>query len=575
MALSGSFSGSVVSGNYKLRVDWSATQSVANNTSKITATMYLVQASGWSLNIGTRDDSTTTIAGTTYTWDSPAINNGGGKTTKLATVTSGNIAHNADGSKSVTISATFQLRATISGTYRGTITASATINLNDIPRATQPTLSSTSVNMGSAVTVTLPRASSGFTHDLAYSFAGSGYTSITTGAGSSYGWTVPDRASSIPNATSGKMTLRCITKSGSKTIGTKYAYLTAKVPSSVVPTVGTVSVAEATEGLAEQFGAYIRGKSALSVNIAASGAKGSTIKAYKSTLLSKTYTGKTWTSAVLTSAGSLTLKVQAQDSRGRWSAAKTVTVSVLDYAAPKIQAFSALRVDADGNPAEDGEYISAAYRYSVTSLGSKNTAAMTMEYKTSAATTWTTLLTGSALSANTTYAPSSPTFTTDNAFDLRLTVEDWFGASRTYTTELPSGAVVLDIRADGKGLGIGKTSEQEGIEFGWSIVDAVASMGSQSGQYRTHDGLLLQWGVASITPSASNTATTAVVTFPRAYTSAPVVMATPVTSVPENISVGVLRTADVIGDPLKGIGIVLTRSGTTTTGVQWLAIGKG
>ena len=126
MALSGSFSGSILSGNYKLRVDWSATQNISNNTSKITATMYLIQGSSWGLGIASRDDNKTTINGTAYTWTSPAISNSGGKTTKLGTVTSGNIAHNADGTKSVTISATFELNATISGTYRDVITASAT-----------------------------------------------------------------------------------------------------------------------------------------------------------------------------------------------------------------------------------------------------------------------------------------------------------------------------------------------------------------------------------------------------------------------------------------------------------------
>ena len=140
MALSGSISGSILSGNYKLRIDWAATQNVAGNTSKITCTIYLVQASSWGLNISSRDDNTITINGTEYTWTSPAISNGGGKTVKLATVTSGNIAHNADGSKSVSISCVFNLRATISGTYRGAISASGTAALTTIPRATQPTL---------------------------------------------------------------------------------------------------------------------------------------------------------------------------------------------------------------------------------------------------------------------------------------------------------------------------------------------------------------------------------------------------------------------------------------------------
>ena len=128
MALSGSFSGSVAGGKYKLRVDWSATQNVSGNTSKITCVMYLVQASSWSLNISSRSDNSTTINGTSTTWSSPAISNSGGKTTKLATVTSGNISHNSDGTKSVTLTAKFNIEATISGVYYGTITATDTVN---------------------------------------------------------------------------------------------------------------------------------------------------------------------------------------------------------------------------------------------------------------------------------------------------------------------------------------------------------------------------------------------------------------------------------------------------------------
>ena len=307
MALSGSFSGSIVNGNYKLRVDWSATQNVSKNTSKITCVMYLVQADSWSLGIGSRSDNVTTINGTRHTWTSPAISNSGGKTTKLATVTSGDIVHNADGTKSVTLSATFEINATISGTYRDTITASATVTLNTIPRATQPTLSASSAVMGVPVTISMPRASSNFTHDLAYKLGDGSYVSIATGRGTSYDWIVPDVASQIPNATSVKLTLRCITKNGSTTIGTKYAYLTAKVPASVVPTVSAVTLAEATSGLAAQFGAYIQNKSKLKVTITGAGAKGSTITAYQTTLLGKTYTGNSWTSPVLTGSGTVTL----------------------------------------------------------------------------------------------------------------------------------------------------------------------------------------------------------------------------------------------------------------------------
>lgn len=572
MALSGTFSGSAVSGNYKLRVDWSATQNIANNTSRITCVMYLVQASSWSLGIGTRDDNVTTINGTNYTWSSPAISNSGGKTTKLATVTSGNITHNADGTKSVTITAVFELNATISGTYRDTITASATVTLNTIPRATQPALSASSADMGATVTVSMPRASSNFTHDLAYKLGSGSYVSVATGRGTSYSWTVPDVASQLPSATSGKLTLRCITKNGSTTVGTKYAYLTAKVPSSVVPTISSVTLAEATSGLAAQFGAYIQGKSKVKVTVNASGAKGSSIAAYQTTFMGKTYTGGSWTSPVLSSKGSVSLVTKVKDSRGRWSAAKTTSINVLAYSTPQINTLQARRVDASGNADEQGEYIAVQYKYSVTSLNSKNTASMVMEYKKTSEDTWTRLLTGTALSANTTAKPTTTTFPTDFQYDVRISVTDWFGSSRSYTTTLPSGAVILDLLANGKGIAFGKVAEEEGIDFGWNMVGFEAVTGS--GILRL-GGLLIQWGNVNITPTAAGTPTNAIVTFQRPFTATPTVLATPVSGVPHTLAVGVQRSTDLVGDPKVATAITLTREGTTTTGINWLAIGPG
>lgn len=572
MALSGSFSGSIRSGNYKLRVDWSATQSVSGNTSKITATMYLVQASSWSLNIASRSDNKTTINGTAYTWTSPAISNSGGKTTKLATVTSGNIAHNADGTKSVTITAVFEIGATISGTRYDTITATATINLDTIPRATQPALSASSANMGAAVTVSMPRAASSFTHDLAYKVGSGNYVGITTGQGTSYSWTVPDVASSIPNATSVQLTLRCITKSGSTTVGTKYAYITAKVPTSVVPPAPSLAIQDGTEGLAAKFGAYIQNKSTLAVSIAATGIKGSTIKAYQTTVLGKTYTGANFTTGLLTSSGTVTLSTKVQDSRGRWSAAKTTTVTVLPYSRPAIQLLRAYRVNASGAADEEGAYLRLDYKYSVAALNNKNTAQAVIEYKRTTATTWTTLTTLATLSADTSRSWTSPTFPADYQYDIRLTVTDWFDSFAAYTATLPTAEVILDILANGKGIAVGKVAEQAGFDLGFDIVGASAATGAG---VLPLGGILLQWGNVNITPTAAGTPTTVIVTFQRPFTATPTVLVTPVSGVPHTLAVGTQRSTDLVGDPKVAMAVTLTREGTTTTGINWLAIGPG
>lgn len=539
--------------NYsKVRIRWTSTQTGESYNGYTKTAYYYVSINGgaetrYSVSYTLPKGSTKVIVDTTIT-----------------------VNHKADGTGSVKVRVWMD-----TGIGAGVVEKSQSLTLDTIPRATTPSISASSADMGTSVTISLPRASSSFTHDLAYQFNGGSWVSIATGVGTSRSWTVPDLASSIPNATSGTIRVRCITKNGSTTIGTKYDSMTAKVPASVVPDSPELAIQEATSGLASQFGAYIQNKSKLAVSVAAAGIKGSSIEAYQTTLQGKTYTDDSFTSAVLTSSGTVTIKSRVKDSRGRWSAWKSVNVTVLAYAKPKIQALEAYRCNAAGTAQDDGTYIAVRYQYSVTSLNSKNTAAMAVKYKRSTDTAYTSLLTGTALSANTTAKPTTPTFSTDYQFDIQMTVEDWFGATTVAATVLPSGKVILDIKADGLGIAFGKTAEQAGIAFGWDIVDQVKNFGSLAGQYRTHDGLLLQWGNVSITPTAANEPTTAVVQFPLAYASTPITLATPITSVPQTISVATQRAVDLVTDSTKAVAITLTRSGTTTTGIVWLAIGKG
>jgi hypothetical protein len=344
----------------------------------------------------------------------------------------------------------------------------------------------------------------------------------------------------------------------------------------VIPVAGDVTFVEATSGLAAQFGAFIQGKSKIKATITGTGVEGSTIKEYQAVLNGgKTYTGTSWTSDVLTTAGRVEVKARVKDSRGRWSAYKTTSATVLAYSKPKVQAFSVYRCDADGTSNPEGLYMAVHYQYSVTSLNNKNTASMAVKYKQSGASTYTDLLTNTALSANTTVV-STKTFSLDSEFDVQLTLTDWFGGTPvTSNATLPTAAVIMDIKANGKGIAFGKVAEFDGFDFGWDIVDQIKSFGTMSGHYKTHDGLLLQWGLVSITPEAAGTPTSVVLTYPRAYADTPAVFATLATSVPQNVAVGIQRTASLVPDVKKGIAVTLTRNSVTSTGVYWLAIGKG
>lgn len=102
--------------------------------------------------------------------------------------------------------------------------------------------------------------------------------------------------------------------------------------------------------------------------------------------------------------------------------------------------------------------------------------------------------------------------------------------------------------------------------------DVKKVMGSLYGRIMTPDGLLLQWGTISITPTAADTPTSGIVTFGYPFAANPLVFTQEVTSVPHNVAIGVMRNEV---DPTKQVEIVLTRADTVSTVINWFAIGKG
>lgn len=143
-----------------------------------------------------------------------------------------NVEHDDDGTKTVKISASFS-NVGVSSLSKGSVSGS--VELEDIARASVPTVSSSSVKMGNTVTINTNRKSDSFTHNLTYAFAGVTGT-IKTGVGASCNWTVPDLVSKITGKSSGACTITCKTYSGSTLIGTETVKLTLNIPDKSQPT---------------------------------------------------------------------------------------------------------------------------------------------------------------------------------------------------------------------------------------------------------------------------------------------------------------------------------------------------
>lgn len=487
MAASGTITESIRTG-YQLKIVWSVdSQSVANNTSSVTVKVQLVSTgSSYTINSSASKSGSVTINGTKYTFSFTASLSGSQtKTLYTKTVT---VSHNADGTKTCSFSATCGINVTLGGTYYGNVTATGTGTFDTIARASSisSVTSSVSVNGTNAVTVAITRAASTFTHTVVFSFGS--YSKTVTGVGASTSYAIPTSwLNAIPNATSGTAKVTVTTYSGSVKIGSAVSKnFTLTVPTSVVPTISGVTLAESVSGIAAQFGGYVQNKSKLSVKITAAGTLSSTIKSYKTTIQGANYTGASFTSGFLTKSGTSTVTITVTDSRGR-TASATRSITVIAYAAPKITSFQGFRCLADGTENYEGTYLTAKVNFIISSVSSKNTASYTLEYKLQNGTDWTVLTSGSVYALDDSIISSSGLFGVDNTFDIRLSVKDYFATIRS-TFELPTAFTLLDFNKSGRGIAFGKVSElDEGIEFSLPTVFSHAETPSspiylQSGQ---------------------------------------------------------------------------------------------
>ena len=654
MATSGTIQEAIRTG-YRIQIAWTVdSQSVANNTSTVTAKVQLVSTgSSYTINSSASKSGSLTINGTKYTFNFTASLSGNQtKTLFTKTVT---VAHSSDGTKTCSFSATCGINVTLSGTYYGNIPVSGSGTFNTIARASSisSVTSSVSVNGTNAVTVAIDRKSSSFTHTVVFSFGS--YSKTTTGVGTSTSYAIPQSwLNAIPNGTSGTAKVTVTTYSGSTKIGSAVSKnFTLTVPSTVVPTISTVTLSEAVSGIAAQFGGYVQNKSKIAVKITASGTLSSTIKSYKTTIQGANFTAASFTSGVLTKSGTSTVTITVTDSRGR-TASTTRSITVTAYAAPKITTFKGFRCLSNGTENYEGTYLNSAVNFTVSSVGSKNTASYSLEYKLKNTETWTALKSGTGYTLNQNIISGSGFMSVDNSYDVRLSVTDFFTTVRS-TIEIPTAFTLLDFNSSGKGVAFGKVSEvADGMEIDLPMSinkyiymggikksnlekdiyfqtsedatnvhncklygasgDSVTSIGcwdtarahgiwryltgtqnlvfdanvkvtranggdefittkpvthgSRTGRVQFSNGLLIQWGVESITPVA-NTPTGKAVTFPVAYTSIPMVLTTAITTVPGTTVLG-NASADIT---VTGFDAYVVRTNTTNTSVGWIAIG--
>lgn len=251
------------------------------------------------------------------------------------------LTHNTDGSRSATYGITMdQGGGNYSGdgyVWAGTGWSDSSITLSTIPRASQPSLNTGSIecNDVNAFIIYTNRASSSFTHNITYQF-GSASGPIATGVGDSVSWTpLTSLLNQIPNATSGSGTIYCETYSGSTKIGSTTSVGFTLTCNTATPTI-SASVEELNTLVGTSANYTLIGVSNKKITATVSTKYGSTVGSVVLTVLGTNYTmsgsGNTYT-YTLNSSQSGTYKVTITDSRGLTNST-TITQTEYKYITP-------------------------------------------------------------------------------------------------------------------------------------------------------------------------------------------------------------------------------------------------
>lgn len=445
-------------GYYRIDVKWDFCQDIENNKTMIAMCGQRVASLNgyYSFNYTACETGVGDFNGTKYP-ETRAVSVGGGGTTEIeCTHRHSEVTHNADGTwPSGQVCGWWRFNVPLASHNVPTVGWTA-FNIDGeiptIPRATTPTLSAASVACGSNLTINLPRHASGFTHRISYRIGGKDKGTITTNAGTSFVWTVPNLGSYMPNSTSVWVVLRVETMSGSTVIGYKDIGFTATAPTSWVPTATISSIAEATANLATQFGGYVQGKSTLRVKSAGSGSNGSTISSYVVTIQGRKYNGADITSAAISASGTVAVTLTVTDSRGR-KASKTQNVSVLAYSPPQITVSSVARTSDEATTAV------CTYNFSIASVNNKNTKAFYIQYLNGS--TWTDITRMSDVYTKSGSVTSGAVFGVDATTKVRFVAQDYF-TSVVVEKEVGPTFTLMNLGAGGKSLAIGMLSSNMG-----------------------------------------------------------------------------------------------------------------
>ena len=480
MALSGSFTGSTSNQFVKPKITWSATQNQAENYSTVTATLTYSRTNSGYTTSGKWNGSITINGVTTSVSTTEQISITQNSNTKAMSATV-KVPHNADGSKSITISCTGSIpAASLTST-----TCSSTVTLDTIARRATITSSPNFTDSdnptvyysnpaGNAVAELMACISlNGTKDDIAY-------RSIPkTGTSSTLSYT-------FPLTTAERDLLRNNTTSGSRNviffirtkIGSTLYYsqdtpktFTVKETDDTRPTV-TMTATLNNGSLPSEFdGMYIQGKSRLDVSISAEGKYSASITSFYATIGEETYNSDTtpfsFLSNVLSKDGKVEVIGYAKDSR-KFTGSNKQEIEVASYSKPLViplgseSAIQCYRSDGNGTRIGNSTSVWIKAKRSYYSLSGINNCALQWRRKLvtdewdDGRHLWQDLIPKTD-TKNTEYNALIPNevFDLRTSYSVQIRAIDDIGEKDIKNFEVPTQDVALHLGKGGKNVSVG------------------------------------------------------------------------------------------------------------------------
>lgn len=349
------------------------------------------------------------------------------------------VAHNNDGSKSVSFGALIQAQS-----YGVSANMSNTFNLNTIPRASSITC--TTANVEETAMINITSASTGFRHNVRYAFGNLSGTILSNVGGGTHSWVIPSSFyAQFPTQKTTQGTLWCDTYSGSTKIGeSAYIFTVTTSESRCKPSL-SASVKDTnatTKALTGSESKLIKYKSTAQVTINASAKNSASISSKKVNNQNVSGTTISYSNVEATS-----FAVTVTDSRG-YSNSTTLKPTIINYVPLSINAsfFRPQPTTGQISLSFSGNYFNGSFG------ATNNTLSIQWQWKESTSSTWQTggtitpTISGNTFKSNGNISLGS-SYNYQKAYNFKLIVKDKLVTLQpTYTVSV--GKPIVDWGKD-------------------------------------------------------------------------------------------------------------------------------